>query len=254
MRRGKISRCGTAVPALTEEAVENSPRVVAQLGPEPFLDAMRAHPDFDIIVAGRAYDPAPHVGYGAWLAGLVGEDDDAEGSLGSERAQRNFGAFTHAGKILECGGVCAEPKSLGAHATIYRGRDANSGATAFDVTPIDPSARCTPLSVAAHTLYEKSRPDVLQGPGGALDIRNSSLEQLADGRTVRIRDSLFHFDSAAGDGRPSYQFKLEAARIIGYRSMCMGSFHDRKAQKSVVFYVRTLLTQMVNSNPYQPTR
>lgn len=228
MRRGKISGCGTAVPPLTEEAVKGSPRIVAQLGPEPFLDAMRAHPDFDIIVAGRSYDPAPHVGYGAWQAELVGEDDDAAGTLGSKRAQRNFGAFTHVGKILECGGVCAEPKSHGAHATIYRSRDSTSGAAAFVITPIDPAARCTPLSVAAHTLYEKSRPDVLQGPGGALDIQGSSFEQLADGRTVRIRGSLFHFDSAIGDGRPSYQFKLEAARTIGYRTMYMGTFHDRK--------------------------
>ena len=191
---------------------------------------MCAHPDFDIIVAGRAYDPAPHVGYAAWLAGSVGEDDYREGTLGSERAKRNFGAFTHVGKILECGGVCAEPKSLGAYATIYRGCAESSGSAAFDVTPIDPTAHCTPLSVGAHTLYEKSRPDILQGPGGALDLRYSSFEQLADGRTVRVRGSLFHFDSAAGDGRPFYQLKLEAARIIGYRSLCMGSFHDRKIQ------------------------
>lgn len=216
LRRGKISGCGAAVPPLAEEAITGSPRVVAQLGPEPFTDAMRAHPDFDIIVGGRAYDPAPHVGYAAWLAGLAGEDDERDG-LGTARAQRNYGAFTHVGKILECGGVCAEPKSHGAHATIYRGG-------VFDIAPIDPAARCTPLTVGAHTLYEKARPDILSGPGGALDIRGSTFEPLADGRTVRIRGSLFRFSTE--EGRP-YQFKLEAARVVGYRSMYMGSFHDR---------------------------
>ncbi|EMR68246.1 putative caib baif family enzyme protein [Eutypa lata UCREL1] len=214
LQRGKITGCGSAVPPLVASEVEGSPRVVAQLGPEPFTDAMRAHPDFDIIVGGRAYDPAPHIGYAAWLAGLAGEDDD--GDLGSARAQTNYGAFTHVGKILECGGVCAEPKSHGAHATIYRGG-------VFDVTPTDPDARCTPLTVGAHTLYEKSRPDILYGPGGALDIRSSTFEQLEDGRTVRVRGSLFRFSTA--EGLP-YQFKLEAARVVGYRSMYMGSFHD----------------------------
>ncbi|RYP32718.1 hypothetical protein DL767_005052 [Monosporascus sp. MG133] len=210
LRRGKISGCGSAVPELTEEAVEDTPRVVAQLGPEPFTDVMREHPDFNIIVAGRAYDPAPHVGYAAWLAGA--EDDPPD----SETARYNFGAFTHVGKILECGGVCAEPKSHGAHATVYRGG-------VFDVTPVDPAARCTPVTVGAHTLYEKSRPDVLHGPGGALDLRGSTFEQLEDGRTVRVRGSLFHFSTANGE---PYQFKLEGARVIGYRSMFMGSFHD----------------------------
>jgi hypothetical protein len=48
---GKISPCG-AVPALTHEDIDDCSRIVAQMGVEPFLDAMNAHPDFDVIIAG----------------------------------------------------------------------------------------------------------------------------------------------------------------------------------------------------------
>lgn len=40
----------------------------------------------------------------------------------------------------------------------------------FELTPLNPIERCSPLSVAAHTLYEKTRPDLLPGPGGILDL------------------------------------------------------------------------------------
>ena len=45
------------VPPLVQEDVLAVPRIVSQMGPEPFLDAMTEHPDFNVIVGGRAYDP-----------------------------------------------------------------------------------------------------------------------------------------------------------------------------------------------------
>jgi hypothetical protein len=99
LRAGAVSGCGRFVPPLTEEDIEASPRVVAQLGPEPFLDAMVANPDFDIIVGGRAYDPSPYVAYAAFLSrARLGQAD-------REETQRLFGGFTHMGKIMECGGL-----------------------------------------------------------------------------------------------------------------------------------------------------
>jgi hypothetical protein len=197
------------VPPLTEKAIETSSRIVAQMGPEPFIDAMSAHPDFNILVGGRAYDPSPYVAYAAFVSGVQYPSQDAQNILG---------AYTHMGKIMECGGVCAEPKSAGARATMYTGG-------VFDVCPLDPNGRCTPLSVAAHTLYEKSRPDILYGPGGYLDVTGSIYEQLTDGRTIRARGSKFHLSSESG--RP-YQVKLEGAGVVGYRSMYMGSIKDRE--------------------------
>jgi hypothetical protein len=100
------------------------------------------------------------------------------------------------GKIMECGGICAIPKGKVILATVK--------ADNFELLPMDPNTRCTELSVAAHTLYEKSeriartalgdlclglmpsaRPDLLSGPGGVLDITNARYEQISE-RAVRV--------------------------------------------------------------------
>lgn len=52
-----------------------------------------------------------------------------------------------------------------------------------------PHATRTPVSVAAHALYENTRPDLLFGPGGHVDLTNSEYELLEDKRTVRMRGS-----------------------------------------------------------------
>jgi hypothetical protein len=190
LAEGRISPCASA-PPLHQRDIDDSVQIVAQMGEEPFIDVLREHPDVDVIVAGRAYDPAP-------FAALC--------------ARRNIdpGTYWHMGKIMECGAVCAEPKGGVILATIRPG--------SFDLEPMDPKARCTTLSVAAHTLYEKTRPDLLSGPGGVLDLRNSKYEQI-DPRRVRVSGSEF---------RPSekYQVKLEGAALAGYRTIFIGGIRD----------------------------
>ncbi|KAF1998849.1 hypothetical protein P154DRAFT_577470 [Amniculicola lignicola CBS 123094] len=205
-----ISGCGTTVPKLTTDDVESVPRIASQMGPEPFIDAMVAHPDFDIIVGGRAYDPSPYVAFAAFTSNTQIQD------TATTQSERLWGGFTHMGKIMECGGICATPKSHGAIATVYKDGT-------FDIRPTLPEARCTPLSVAAHTLYEKSRPDLLSGPGGVLHLTRAAYEQLDDDRTVRVCGGLFRFSRHVG---LPYRIKLEGAKVIGYRSMYMGSLKD----------------------------
>jgi Acyclic terpene utilisation family protein AtuA len=60
---GQISPCGGGVPELTEHDVSTATRIVAQMGHEPFVKAMEENPDFDVIIGGRAYDPAPYVAF-----------------------------------------------------------------------------------------------------------------------------------------------------------------------------------------------
>jgi hypothetical protein len=182
------------------------------MGPEPFYDAMVANPDFSVIAGGRAYDPSPYIAYCAWASKNSFEN------TATEEGRKMFGAFAHMGKIMECGASCARPKGNGAMATVYEDGS-------FDIAPTDPNAKCTPLSVSAHSLYEKTRPDILAGPGGKLDLTHTTYEQLADGRTVRCRGAEFVFSRDAG---MPYQIKLEAARLVGYRSQYMGSYKDRK--------------------------
>jgi hypothetical protein len=207
-----ISGCGKPVPVLTQRAVDATPRIVAQMGPEPILDAMLKNPDFNVLIAGRAYDPAPYIAYAAFASKTI-----LKGACSPEE-KRVWGGFAHMGKILECGGLCGVPKSRGAMSTMY-----HDGT--FDVTPLDPDSRCTPISVAAHTLYEKSRPDILHGPGGYLDLSNMKTEALEDERSVRVSGGVYHF--LKDEGLP-YTLKLEGAEVVGYRAQTMGSFKDRE--------------------------
>ncbi|KAK6221103.1 hypothetical protein LQW54_001676 [Pestalotiopsis sp. IQ-011] len=210
LREGQMSGCGKYVPQLTDQDIDESTNIVAQLGPEPFLDAMIENPDFDVVIGGRAYDPSPYVAFAAFHS-----QSQIEGAS-RDKKQQMFGAFTHLGKIMECGGQCARPKSHGAIGTIYSNGQ-------FDISPLDPAAVCTRLSVAAHTLYEMTRPDILHGPGGYLDLTDSRYSPMSDGRTVRVSGSSFHFSE--DEGAP-YTLKLEAARVVGFRTMFMGSIKD----------------------------
>ena len=187
---GKTLPCGPG-PELTEADVHNATAIVAQMGAEPFMDAMRDE-EIDVIVAGRSYDPAPFAAF----CMLRGVDESPA---------------WHMGKIIECGGLCAVPKGRSILATMYEDH--------FVLTPTNPAERCTPVSVAAHTLYEKTRPDRLPGPGGTLHLDNATYKQLPDGRSVRARGSRFV-------PSPAYQVKLEGAEQMGYRTIYIGGIRD----------------------------
>jgi hypothetical protein len=101
------------------------------------------------------------------------------------------------GKIMECGALCAVPKSRECLAVV--------GKDYFDLIPCDPKARCTVTSVAAHFLYEKTRPDILLGPCGALLLADTQYEQI-DEKTVRVRGAKFRPDPEG-----EYTVKLEGA-------------------------------------------
>ena len=186
MQAGKIGPCGGGVPPLTANDIDSASRIVAQMGIEPFLTAMHDNPDFDIIIAGRTYDPAPYAAFCAYH----GFD--------------NLGVTYHMGKIMECGAQCALPKSREALATIRH--------DSFDIMPLDPGARCSTLSVAAHTLYEKTRPDFHYGPDGMLDLTKATYTELSDGKSVRVKGSVFK----PSNRESKWTIKLEGARTNGF--------------------------------------
>ena len=210
LHAGKVRGCGSSVPELTPEILEHTPRIVPQMGPEPFMDAMYANPDFNVLISGRAYDPAPYVAFAAYhaLGGI--------GQLNQLSADQ-LGSLTHMGKILECGGLCATPKGLGAFGIINQD-------FSVDIRPLDPSAVCNSLSVAAHTLYEKTRPDLLPGPGGDLDLSTATFKDLSDGVGTRVYGAKFF--SSREDLDTPYTVKLEGARSSGFRTLMMGFFGD----------------------------
>ncbi|KAM6509421.1 hypothetical protein FSOLCH5_012422 [Fusarium solani] len=184
---GRVGPCGPVDP-LTQEDVDSAVDVVAQMGAEPFIEALRSDPD--IILGGRCYDPAPFAAFSI-----------SKGVLPD--------VAWHMGKIMECGGICAVPKGRSMIATMRK--------DSFDLTPLSPAERCTPLSVAAHTLYEKTRPDRLPGPGGVLDLDHASYEQITE-KTCRVSGAKFI--------TTPYQVKLEGVTHLGYRTIFIGGIRD----------------------------
>ena len=181
----------TPQTSLTAELVDATEHIVAQMGVEPFIEALDN--GADVIIAGRAYDPSVF----AALPIKLGYDT---------------GLAIHLGKILECAAICATPGSGSDCMFGYIGEDY------FRVEPLSPLRKCTTLSVAAHTLYEKTDPYILPGPGGHLDLRQCSFEQETD-NIVRVTGS--KYVSAAQDN-----VKLEGARRIGYRTVSIAGTRD----------------------------
>ena len=178
-------------PALTDETIDETTRIVAQMGIQPFMAAQDN--GAQVILAGRAYDPA------VFAAPAVAKGYD-------------MGLATHLGKILECAAICAAPGSGADCMFGYIGEDY------FRVEPLSPARHCTIVSVAAHTLYEKTDPYILPGPGGHLDLTRTKFEQETPS-IVKVSGSRF----VHGDG---YAVKLEGARRIGWRTVSIAGTRD----------------------------
>ncbi len=187
---GKISPLPPG-PELTADGIAAAVRIVGQMGIEPLIGALEA--GAEVVLAGRCYDPA------VFAAPAI-------------RLGYPPGLAVHLGKILECAAIAAAPGS---------GSDCLFGrlyGDRFEVEPLNPKRRCTTLSVAAHTLYEKSDPYLLPGPGGLLDLRQTRFEQ-ADENRVRVSGTVYR------KTRP-YRIKLEGVRRAGFRTVSIAGTRD----------------------------
>jgi hypothetical protein len=169
------------MPPLSESMIMKS-AIVGQMGVEPIIAALDS--GASVIVGGRAYDPA---------------------IFSADPIRRGYpvGMAFHAAKILECGAIACEPGdgSDGMIAELHK-----DGKAVF--YPVSKNKKATIRSIAAHTLYEKSRPDFFFLPGGILSIQNTEFFQV-DERTAGLRGS--EFKSAP------YSIKLEGSRYLGNR-------------------------------------
>jgi len=119
-------------PPISEQVIESS-HVVGMMGTEPIQAALAA--GADVVLAGRASDSALY----AAIPLTLGADP---------------GLSWHAAKTLECGAACAVvPAADCMFASIREDH--------VDIEPLDLNARCTPQTIAAHTLYENSSPGTL---------------------------------------------------------------------------------------------
>jgi hypothetical protein len=175
---------------LTDETIDRSERIVGMMGPEPFTAALDA--GAQVVLAGRASDPA------SWVAAAT-------------RAGLPPAPAWYAGKMLECGATPSIPK--GHDCLFVTVRDDH-----VECEPTNPARRCTPLSIANHSLHENSSPIQHIEPGGMLDTSECRFEAVSD-RAVRI--SGMRWVPAA-----QYTVKLEGVELAGYRSVCICGTRD----------------------------
>jgi len=177
-------------PDLTDETIERATRIVGMMGPEPFITALDA--GAQVVLAGRSSDPAP------WAAATL-------------RAQLPPAPGWYAGKMLECGATPAIPK--GHDCLFVTVREDH-----VECEPTNPARRCTPLSVANHSLHENGSPIHHLEPGGLLDTSECRFEAVSD-RAVRI--SGMRWISA-----DRYTIKLEGVEQAGFRAICVCGTRD----------------------------
>jgi hypothetical protein len=190
VREGRIRSLGV-LPELTEQMVDETVRIVGQMGTGPFVRCLDA--GADVIIAGRACDTAIYASYAAYK-GL------------------DMGLAFHMGKIIECGAQCAVP--LAANDCILGTlRDDH-----FELEPMNPDMRLTPTSVAAHMMYEQPDPHHFFEPEGMVDLEASRIESLTE-RRVKVSGSRL----VAAD-KPT--IKLEGVRLRGYRAITIAGMTD----------------------------
>ena len=95
------------------------------------------------------------------------------------------GLAYHVGHVLECGALACDPGSPSdcLVAEIY-----DDGSAIF--TAPNPARRCTAYSIAAHSLYEESHPQLQYYPEGILVMEKTQFFS-RDGRSAGIRNSRF---------------------------------------------------------------
>ena len=186
IREGHVEPCGP-LAQLTEEKVDRAARIVGQMGTEPFLAALKDKPD--VIIAGRSCDAS------VFAAKPIAEGFDP-------------GLSMHAAKIIECASFAADPGGRDAMLATIRGDH-------FELESMNPNRRCTPVSVAAHSLYEQPNPFEVVEPGGKLDLSLSRYEAL-DERRTRVSGSKWVTN-------PKYTIKLEGVESIGFRCFSLGA-------------------------------
>lgn len=180
------------IPDLTEATVERATHVVGQMGFDAIIRALEMEPD--VIVTGRACDTAVFAAIPIWL--------------GYPTAP-----VMHMAKIIECTSICCVPG----------GRDAMLATLedeAFVLESMNPARAATPVSVAAHSLYEQADPSLVHEPEGVLDVSSARFEAV-DARRTRV-------SGAVWTDAEQKTIKIEGAEWCGERAvLCAGSCDPR---------------------------
>ncbi|MFN7753726.1 MAG: acyclic terpene utilization AtuA family protein [Pseudomonadota bacterium] len=187
--RGEVRPIGAIAP-LTAEEVDACSHLVGQMGIEAFQRALAT--GADVVVAGRACDTAVFSAIPAALG-------------------YPLGPAMHMAKIIECCSIACMPG----------GRDAALGTldeTGFTMESLNPARHATPLSVAAHSLYEQADPYTVSEPEGTLHVE--------DARYVALDEHRCRVEGARWVPAQRPSVKIEGARRVGERALLLAGSAD----------------------------
>jgi hypothetical protein len=187
-RNGSLHPSGVG-PELSEEALQESV-IVGQMGVHPLIAALDGGAQF--IFAGRACDSA------LFAADMIRRGIDA-------------GLAYHAGYILESGALACDPGSPSDCLVV----EIYDDGTAIFTAP-NSGRRCTAHSLAVHSLYQQSHPQLQLFPEGVLTTEHTQFFSLGN-RSAGIRNSRFIRASKA----TPWSLKLEGSRRLGARKVSL---------------------------------
>ena len=176
-------------PEIDAEVINSCEHIVGMMGAEPIQFAINQ--GSNVIFAGRATDTALFAAMPL-------------------RAGLPEGPVWHCAKTIECGAICStKPVGDGVIADIDK--------DGFEVEPASLEAACTPLSIAAHTLYENADPIYIHEPSGTLNTSCARYDSVNERRT-RVEGSEFL--------HKPYSIKLEGAALAGFQTIAIGGIRD----------------------------
>jgi hypothetical protein len=176
-------------PEYDSHAVKRSTRIVAVLGPEPYIEALNR--GADVVLGGRTSDTAVF----AAVPLRMGVPERVA---------------WHTAKAAESGAAACTPPRMDC---ITLRMDAEG----FTIEPASPALACTLESVTAVQLYENPDPTRFTEPPGVIDTTEVRYEQVSP-RAVRVTGAKFH----ACD----YTNKLEGVESAGFQSLVLASVRD----------------------------
>lgn len=215
---GKVQAIGP-MPVLTAEEIDGAACIVGQAGTEAFVRAIDLMPD--VIIAGRACDTGIY-------------------TCLPEKLGFPMGPALQMAKIIECASLACEGG----------GRDAMLGTLdrdSFVLESMNPNRRATPMSVAAHGLYEQADPLSVAEPEGVLYLHDSKFEAIDD-RRCRV---------SGGRWEPTKQpsVKIEGATRVGSRAIMVAGSADpvfiEKADE-IAGTVEATIRELVPPKPDNP--
>jgi hypothetical protein len=220
VRANKVVPLGE-IGTLTEADVDGATYLVGQMGMEAFQRALDA--GADVVIAGRACDSAVFAAIPAMLGYPVGP-------------------ALHMSKIIECCSLCCTP---GGRDTVIGTLDGES----FVIDSMNPVRHASPMSVAAHSLYEQADPYAVREPEGTLHTREARYEAVDEHRT-RVSGSRWE---------PATQFtvKIEGALRVGERAVLLCGSADPSVianVKSITAGVEKIVRELTPPKPDKPYR